>query len=317
MLASVNFSSLAFGTFLACLCLLPALRNAKRKRLADNLPVSKTAGVFIGLVKLQGTAESGAPPFISYLAGQPCVQHSWTIEEQWSRVVTETYTDSHGRRQTRRRTEKGWKTVANGGQGGPFYLQDDCGIIQIRPEGAAIEPLEILKQTCGSDDPLYYAKGPADAIPDSTFQRRFHEVAIPLHCPLYIIGQARERTDIVAPEIAHDQRASMFLISTRTEKQVSSRLAWLFWIWSALGLFLSVFFFGSWSAVPYLLVLTLGWTWMVFNSMTASRPRQRTQLPTGHTDHHLPRVAPLGQPSCVFGRPGLNPGNARNWLPNT
>ncbi len=273
MLASIDFSSLIFSTFLACLCLLPALWNARRKRLADNLPVSKTAGVFIGLVKLKGTAESGAPPFLSYLAGQPCVQFSWTIDEEWSRVVTETYTDSNGRRQTRQRIKSGWKTVASGGQAGPFYVQDDCGVILVRPEGATMESLELVKQTCGRNDPLYYGKGPAGAIPDSTFHRRFHETAIPLHCPLYVIGQARERTDVVAPEIAQDKRASTFLISTRTEKELTSRHAWRFWLWSGLGLFLSLLFYGWWSGVPYLLVLALAWTWMVFNSMVYLRQR--------------------------------------------
>jgi lipoprotein NlpI len=273
MLASVDFSSLMFSTLLACLCLLPALWNARRKRLADNLPVSKTAGVFIGLVKLKGTAESGAPPFLSYLAGRPCVQFSWTIDEEWSRVVTETYTDSNGRRQTRQRTQSGWKTVAGGGQGGPFYVRDDCGVILVRPDGATIEPLELVKQTCGRNDPLYYGKGPPGAIPDSTFHRRFHETAIPLHCPLYVIGQARERTDVVAPEIARDKQAPTFLISTRTEKELTSRHAWRFWLWSGLGLFLSLLFYGWWSGAPYLLVLALAWTWMVFNSMVFLRQR--------------------------------------------
>ena len=120
--------------------------------------------------------------------------------------------------------------------------------------------------------PSITAKG-AGTIPDSTFHRRFHETAIPLHCPLYVIGQARERTDVVAPEIAQDKRASTFLISTRTEKELTSRHAWRFWLWSGLGLFLSLLFYGWWSGVPYLLVLALAWTWMVFNSMVFLRQR--------------------------------------------
>src|SRR6266699_565709 len=81
------------GGVLALVCLWFALRSGKRKRLVDNLPTSKTTGVFIGLVELKGTAES-AQPLTSYLAGQPCVQYQWRIEEHWSRAVTETYTDS-------------------------------------------------------------------------------------------------------------------------------------------------------------------------------------------------------------------------------
>src|ERR1043165_5118987 len=164
------------GVVLALACLLFALRSGKRKRLVDNLPTSKTSGVFIGLVELKGTAES-AQPLTSYLAGQPCVHYQWNVEEHWSRTVTETETDSDGKTRTRTRHESGWKTVANGGEGIPFYLQDDCGLILVRPEGAKIEPATIFDETCGASDPLYYGKGPPDAVADSDFRRRFTETA--------------------------------------------------------------------------------------------------------------------------------------------
>jgi hypothetical protein len=52
------------------------------------------------------------------------------------------------------------------------------------------------------------------------------ETAIPLKAVLFIVGQARERPDVVAPEIAADQNAPLFLISTRSEEQVSSGMKW-------------------------------------------------------------------------------------------
>src|ERR1700745_3884284 len=100
-------AALAFG------CILAALRDGRRKRLVDNLPTSKTTGVFIGLVELKGTAETGRA-LLSYLAETPCVYFMWSVEERWSRTVTETYTDSDGRTQTRTRHESGWKTVDRG-----------------------------------------------------------------------------------------------------------------------------------------------------------------------------------------------------------
>src|SRR5258708_2147509 len=114
------------GAILALACLIGALRLGKRRRLIDNLPTSKTTGVFIGLVELKGTAET-QEPLTSYLAEQPCVFFQWSVEEHWSRMVTETYTDSDGKTQTRTRHESGWTTVANGGESSPFYLHDDCG----------------------------------------------------------------------------------------------------------------------------------------------------------------------------------------------
>src|SRR2546426_1367798 len=143
------------GGVLALVCLLLALRSGKRKRLVDNIPTSKTTGVFIGLVELKGTAEA-EQPLTSYLAEQPCVHYWWTVEEHWSRTVTETYTDSEGKAQTRTRHESGWKNVANGGETIPFYLQDDSGVVLVRPAGAKIEPATIFDETCGRSDVLYY-----------------------------------------------------------------------------------------------------------------------------------------------------------------
>ena len=123
------------GSLLSLLCLAGAFRAGRRRWLVDNLPTSKTTGVFIGLVELKGTAES-ARPLTSYLAQEPCVHYQWSVEEHWSRTVTETYTDSEGKTPTRTREESGWTTVANGSEMTPFFLQDDCGVILVRPEGA-------------------------------------------------------------------------------------------------------------------------------------------------------------------------------------
>src|SRR5438094_2881499 len=279
------------GGVLALTCLLFALRSGKRKRLIDNLPTSKTTGVFIGLVELKGTAES-EQPLTSYLAGQPCVLYQWRIEEHWSRTVTESYTDSDGKTRTRTRHESGWKTVAEGGERIPFYLQDDCGVILVRPEGAKLEPATIFDEGCGTSDPLYYGKGPPEAVAHSDFRRRFSETAILLHAELYVLGQARERQDLVAPEIAQDNSAPMFLISTRTEQQISSGFRWGFWGSAFLGLVLCIAGFvvkdasshvdparqlGVYllAASGFLLASVLGWVWMVYNSLIDLRQRVR------------------------------------------
>ena len=66
----------------------------------------------------------------------------------------------------------------------------------------------MFDETCGRGDPLYYGKGPAGAVANSDHRRRFVEQGIPLHAMLYVMGQARERQDVVAPEIAaRPQRA--------------------------------------------------------------------------------------------------------------
>jgi hypothetical protein len=173
------------------------------------LPTVKSQGVFIGFVELKGTADSRRP-LTGWLSDQECVHYTWSVEEHWSHTYTETYRDSDGKTRTRTVHESGWKTVADGGEMIRFYLRDETGVIRVDPQGAKIEPVVLFETECDDDDPLYYEKGPEDAVSHSDYRRRFVEHGIPLGLELYVVGQSREREDIVAPEIAFDEKAPMF-----------------------------------------------------------------------------------------------------------
>ncbi len=286
------FWPLLIGSLLGLACLAGSLRLRRQQRLLRDLPTSKARGVFIGVVELKGTAESEAP-LTSFLAESSCVHFAWRVEEHWSRTVVETYTDDKGRPQTRTRHESGWTTVAEGGESQDFHAQDDTGAVLVRPAGAKIEPLRIFDETASRGDGLYYAKGPQSTVPDSDHRRRFSEFGLPLHGPLYIVGTARERADVVAPEIAAGKDAAMFLISTRSEEKVETGFAVWSWFWWALGLLLTgLAFFISLAnpraygtppssallAAPpgmYLLLWALGWVGMAFNSLVGLRNRVR------------------------------------------
>ncbi|MEZ5979789.1 MAG: LemA family protein [Planctomycetota bacterium] len=222
------------GAMLALPCLWRAYVVGWRERLVANLPTCRTTGVFIGMVELEGTAETDRP-FVSYLAEEPCVLYTWSVQESWSRTVTETYTDSKGRTQTRTRTESGWTTVASGGDDAPFFLVDDEGEILVRPEGAKIESETVFSEYCGRGSDLYYAKGPRGSVANSDHRRHFVEHAIPLGADIYVIGRAREREDVVAAEIAADPEADLFLISTRSQKAVRRSHGIAYWAWTVFG----------------------------------------------------------------------------------
>ena len=286
------FWSLLGGAFASALCLWGSLRLRRRQRLFHDLPTSKVRGVFIGLVEVKGTAESEAP-FASYLAGAACVHYAWQVEERWSRTVTESYTDSKEKRRTRTRRESGWRTVASGGESAPFFLKDDTGALLVRPQGAKLETAPLFSDTVTRGHPLYHGKGPSSAIAHSDHVRRFVESGIRLHAPLYVVGPARERDDVVAPEIAAQPGADAFLISTRSEEHVASGLAGWSWFWWSLGLLITsaplllVVFHAEIPNLPaavgvtlippavYLMAWISCWVWMVYNSLVSLRNRVR------------------------------------------
>lgn len=271
------------GSLLASGCLAGAFINLRHKRIIDDLPTSKTQGVFIGLAELKGSAESESP-LTGFLSESRCVYYSWQVEEHWRRTVTETYRDSKGHTRTRTRTESGWTQVAHGGESIPFFLKDDTGIIRVVPEGAKIHADTVFDRTVSRSDPLYYTKGPARSVANSTHRRRFREQAISLHAMLYVLGQARERQDIVAAEIAWDKASPLFIISTRSEKQISRRYGFWYWFWMVLGMMVALGTGAGWAVLSgpglifawqpliitggaYLVVLLLVWVWTTYNSL--------------------------------------------------
>ena len=276
--------SVIIGGVIALICVLAAFRFLRKKRIIDDMPTSKTLGVFIGLAELKGRAESDQP-LTSYLSAKQCVLYRWKVEEHWSRTTV-----SMTSKGMQTRHESGWTIVAKGDVIPTFYLKDDSGVIRIVPQGAEIQDTQIFNKTCKRADPLYFTKGPQYEIANSDHERRFVETAILLHANLYVMGQAREREDIVAAEIAKDKSAPVFLISTRTEKQISSGLGGGFWAFMILGLLAAAggILFGNLALNPgipqawppyaiavggYLIIIALGWIWTVFNSLINLRQR--------------------------------------------
>ena len=268
---------------LSLLGLFMSHRANRHRRLLSALPTSQVQGVFIGLVELKGTAESEAPR-IAFLSGKKCVLYSWNISESWQREVEETYTDEDGKTQRRTRTDSGSTTIASGGQADPFYLKDETGVILVNPEGADVHPADLFSRTCGKGDSLYFGKGPSSEVSGSTHSRSFNETGILLHSDVYLVGRARERADIVAPEIAKEKGSPVFLISTHSEEKVLKGYGIALWVWGIFGLLPAIGIgclrVEKWAAVALLAGIYTGawcltWIWMVYNSLVDTRNRVR------------------------------------------
>ncbi len=278
----------ALAGVLALLCLWRSHAANRHYRLIEALPTSRTQGVFIGLVELKGTAEGD--PFISYLTEQECILYRWSVSEEWRRVVTETYQDQQGRTQTRQRVESGWTTLASGGESRPFYLQDETGAVLVHPDGADVRPFQLMSERVTAIDPLYYGKGPAGSIMNSTGVRQFVEEGIPNHAEVFIVGQSREREDVVAAEVAAAPGVPLYLVTTEAEAQVLRRYGRSRDGLGILGLVLAAacgYGIGVLTGIappPWLAAAVAGlylacwaatWVWMLFNSLVDVRNRVR------------------------------------------
>lgn len=263
------------------------LRGGRRLRLLMDTPTSKAKGVFMGQVELAGKAVIESP-VRSFLAGCDCVWFCYTVAEEWARWETESYTDSKGNRKTRQVRKSGWTTVDEGGAEPAFEVEDETGSVRVLPSGAEVEADEVFAQTVGRGDVLYYGKGPAGGVSDSTGRRRFTERAIPLNREVFVAGRAREREDVVAPEIAADSEQDLFLISCRGEASVQRGYRWQFWGFGvALLLPLPVAWLvqaneakvlplvipAAGLAVALAGLWLVGWLWTTFNSLVQLRNR--------------------------------------------
>lgn len=276
------------GGVLGALLLLALARASRRLRLLQDTPTSKARGVFVGQVEVRGAARL-AEPFMSWLAGIPCVWFDYTVQEQWERWETQHYRDSKGRSRTRRVRKSGWTTLDSGGQTRPFDVVDDSGSVLVDPEGADLRAVEVMNRVVGMGDPLYYGKGPEAGIANSTGRRRFVERAIPLDHVVFVAGRARERPDVVAAMVAQDPAQDFFIITCGEETSVARGYRVTFWLCGILVVALppvgglvgahvaemappSVALLAT-SAALGLAAWVLVWIWGAFNSLVHLRNR--------------------------------------------
>jgi hypothetical protein len=162
------------GGVLSLLFLGLSLRLRRKQRLLRDLPTAKAQGVFIGLVELKGTAESEAP-LSGFLSGH----RACSITTRRRTLVAHRHRDLHrqggqnpdshqaGKRLDHRRPGRGIGAVLPAGR-----HRHGAGAARGREDRAGGT---FFDQTCARGDPLYYAKGPPEAVANSDHRRRFVE----------------------------------------------------------------------------------------------------------------------------------------------
>lgn len=211
--------------FLVFLCVRAGLWRLRRRRLLSDLPTTPAASVFIGLVEVEGTAES-PQPLISMMVDKPCVLFHTIAEEHYTRTRVVTETDADGNTTTRTETDTGWEQVGIVQRSQSFYLKDDTGVVRINPDGAKIDMITWYSKEFRRHDSEYFLLGANKRVSGSDDRRRYRELGIPLHTELYVAGRAREREDAVAAEIASDPDAEIYRITHKGEAAIARAHAW-------------------------------------------------------------------------------------------
>ncbi len=306
-----NIYIFGIGLIIVLILMLIYQQLLKKIRIIEDLPTSSIKGVFIGLVEIKGTAET-QNVLLTRFTSTPCVSYAWGISEYWEHEVTENSTDKDGNTRSSTHKKSGWTEIGGGLVLQPFYLKDKTGVILINPEKSELGMKQTYNYQCSRSDPYYYQFGHPNAVPHSAHIRRFFENTFSLHEKLYIVGQAKIRDDVVAPEIIYDPLCPFFLISSKDEQQINNNFRWktwgivflgfliwmgTFWLWKNVEenqKDLSNYLKNYWSYIYTLSYFTMPlfvWFFQVFNSMVDLR--NRTNRAWSLIDIELKRRADL------------------------
>ncbi len=177
-------------------------------------------------VELSGTVKSDNP-LIAPVTGTSCVYAEHRITRSYEVQVQER--DNQGRLVTR--TQIRSDALSSNRQSLPFQLIDNEKEIEILPEGADIFPVQSYNTNVSSLDPRLAGKlGLSTSYPyGRTTGFHISEKIIPLGQPLYVLGEANDRTGKLAVSKPRD-KAQSFILSTTQEdvllQKLGSRLKW-------------------------------------------------------------------------------------------
>ncbi len=162
-----------------------AFRQIKVKRMQENLPTSKTAGVVYGLTEVKGKlkVDPAKEPFTGPVSGEPCTWYRYIIKE---------------RRGSGKNAK--WVTVKDDTRKQPFFIEDEEGEVRVFPVKAEIITRHRSSKREGNRQYIETRMQPGD--------------------DLYILGKAKQdktRGDKLV--IAHE-KGSPYIVANYSEEEV-------------------------------------------------------------------------------------------------
>ncbi len=151
-------------------------------------------------IKLWGEIQADAP-LTSSLKQQPCVHYVSKVTREYEETVTERNSDGELERKQTRKSE----VISNNRQSIPFRLKDDAGTIEVNPDGADIETIQVLNEfrqeqpTAGqiSFGPVTFNVGRGAG---KTLGYRYTESLLPVGRNILVVGAASDLTGTVIVE---------------------------------------------------------------------------------------------------------------------
>lgn len=132
-------------------------------------------------VKVWGRVEVDMP-LISEHTRQKCVYYQAKVMREYEEQVTER--DSQGRKHTK--TVRKSDTVSNNKQSVPFRLVDDTGAVQVNPEGADVELVQVMDEFRAEQRGFFSLS--------RTLGHRYQESLLPLNRNILVVGAASDVT---------------------------------------------------------------------------------------------------------------------------
>ncbi|QDU63108.1 LemA family protein [Planctomycetes bacterium Pan216] len=228
-------------------------RLLKTKRLIENVPTSKSAGVTFGLAEVTGVADLDLPVPLVHgpLSELPCYWYHYTVKEK-----------------VKSGKNSSWKTIEDRKDWATLYCRDQDGVFPIEPEGAEVFHRTTLTRRQGK---LHYT-----------------EHRIEPGEPVYALGSAE--VDPETGDRLHMVRGPSdlpFILSTLSEHEVmirKSRWGLMYMtfgldlvLFAAMQFFCSVGVFGPidylWSALAAMMYLFLLLAVFLFNDLVFLRQR--------------------------------------------
>ncbi|NES81622.1 MAG: hypothetical protein F6K10_09555 [Moorea sp. SIO2B7] len=183
------------------------------------------AGAFKEQVEIKGIIHSNNP-ITAELSKRPCVYARTQVMEKYKKTY---YDDGE------RKTREGFNTLADNTLQINFYLEDGTGKIQVNPNEAEIELIEVVNRyelnnnqsTQGSDDKRILGY-------------QYNEWILPLDMKVYVLGEISDSEGKLVIQKPLDNQ-SQFLITHKSEEQVlqekqskarSLKRRITFWVWS-------------------------------------------------------------------------------------